>query len=104
MDTPHARLKQARTIAGLSQRELARLAHLASTHVGLIESGHVENPQTDTLCALARVLGCSLDWLLAGEGPPPTTEQVVAAIERAGFRVAPLLGWLNFAAWVARPV
>lgn len=78
------RLRHARMLSGLSARELNELAlKRTGTHVSLIESGVRESPQADTLEKLARVLGITLDWLIAGTGPLPSKRAVLAAVERA---------------------
>ncbi len=78
------RLADLRSAAGLSQRELGRLAGLLSeSHVEAIESGRSSNPEARTLHALARVLGTTIDWLFAEIGERPPGEAVVAAVESA---------------------
>ena len=74
------RIRQTRLLAGISARELARLAGLQPSHASLIESGTVANVRVDTLAALARALGCSLDWLVNGDGDAPTEEMVRGAV------------------------
>ena len=49
----------------------------------MIETGRRDNPTIDTSKALARVLGCGVGWLVAGEGEPPSEGQVAAAVEAA---------------------
>lgn len=46
----------------------------------MIETGARQDPASTTLSSLGRVLGVSVDWLLAGIGEPPTAESVRAAI------------------------
>jgi transcriptional regulator with XRE-family HTH domain len=78
------RIKWARQrVPSLSAREVARLAQLQPSHVSLIESGAVANVRVDTLTALARVLGCSLDWLVNGIGDAPDDDAVRAAVALA---------------------
>lgn len=77
------RLGHLRGLAGLSARSLSVLAGISPTHVSLIEAGRVSSPESHTSAALASVLGCSLDWLIAGKGKPPTEESVRAAVKRA---------------------
>lgn len=77
------RLRATRLLAGVSARELGRLARLQHSHVSLIESGAVANVRVDTLAALARALGCSLDWLVNGEGDAPSEATVRAAVDAA---------------------
>lgn len=77
------RLREARLLGELSARELSGLAGVAAGHVALLESGEREHPRSDTLVALARVLGVSLDWLVSGNGETPTVESVRAAVDAA---------------------
>jgi transcriptional regulator with XRE-family HTH domain len=83
-ETIGKRLAWARDVADMGQAELARLAGLKSTrHVGLIEEGQRDNVTSSTATGLCRVLGMSLDWFLTGKEPPPTPEQICAAVARA---------------------
>ena len=67
--------------------EISTLAGLAPSHVALILRRGAERRGAGlsgkTAAALAKVLGCSTDWLLTGEGERPTPEAVRAAVERA---------------------
>lgn len=77
------RLRRLRDIAGISARELSRLAQLPSqSHVTLIESKG-GTLSTTTATALARVFGCSLDWLVNGTGKEPSARAVRASVEEA---------------------
>ncbi|MBX3205137.1 MAG: helix-turn-helix transcriptional regulator [Labilithrix sp.] len=70
-------------VAGLSARALSRLAGLASEgHVASIEAERLA-ARAETLSAIARVLGTSLDWLVNGSGTRPSDRAVRAAVERA---------------------
>jgi len=75
-----ARLQASRLLAKLSARELDRLAGKAEGHASLIEARKDSNVMAGTLQAYSEVLGCSLDWLIAGKGEPPTQEQVQVAV------------------------
>lgn len=78
------RIRQLRDLAGISARELSRLAQLPSaTHVALIEANDGGAVTTHTALALARVLGCSLDWLIDGSGKAPSERAVRTAVEEA---------------------
>lgn len=77
------RLVQARTLGGLSSRQLALRAGLSSNFAAKIESGKSKAPAFGVISSFARVLGVSLDWLAHGIGPEPTAEQVQAAVRRA---------------------
>lgn len=72
-----ARLKWARRARDLNARQVDDLAHLTRGHTMLIERGLRVDPSVSTVAALARALGVSLDWLIAGYGPfpPPITKQ-----------------------------
>lgn len=76
------RIRQAREMAGISARELDRLAGLSENHTSLLESV-VRDVRTETAAAIARTLGVSLDWLVLGEGKAPTERTVRAAVETA---------------------
>jgi transcriptional regulator with XRE-family HTH domain len=72
------RLKRLRTAAGLTQQELATKADLSVSAIVQIESGKIPNPRINTLRALAKAMGATLDEL-AGEDddapePPPADE------------------------------
>jgi transcriptional regulator with XRE-family HTH domain len=58
-----------RVDAGLSQAAVGRAARLHPSSVGRIEAGHVE-PDLDTLCRLATVLGCEVSVKLFPAGVP----------------------------------
>jgi transcriptional regulator with XRE-family HTH domain len=57
---PSRTLRYARNRAGLTQRELARLAHMPQAAVARIETGRVI-PRADTLAKLLDFCGCSLE-------------------------------------------
>jgi transcriptional regulator with XRE-family HTH domain len=69
--------------AAISCSELDRLAQLHRGHTWQIEQGKAENPKADTVRALATVTGCTVGWLLAGEGDAPTADEVREAVARA---------------------
>ena len=73
-----ARIASLRQICGLSQAELARRLHISPSTVGMYEQGRRE-PSVDTLVALSRIFGVSLDYLLSGQ---PDTIRDVAALHR----------------------
>ncbi|HVJ15450.1 MAG TPA: helix-turn-helix transcriptional regulator [Polyangiaceae bacterium] len=78
------RLRHIRTISGLKQNELARLAGLKSSrHIGLIEEGERDNITAQTASGLCEVLGMSLDWFLLGKGDAPTAEEIATAVAAA---------------------
>lgn len=81
------RLHALRTRAGLSGRELDRLAAITPNHSGFIERGQIKRAGIGTVERLARVLGCSIGWLASGEGEPPTDDQIAAAVAAARARL-----------------
>lgn len=91
MGTLAERLAHARGLAGLSSNRLSLLAGLSKSHVALIEGELRLKLGMETVSRLAVTLGVSSDWLNAGDGPPPTEDQVkraVAAAESAHARAS----------------
>lgn len=79
-----ARLGEARKAAArLSARELSSLAGLSNSVVTRLENEDRPRPSSHTVCAIARVLGVSVEWLGEGIGPPPTPDAVRAAVAKA---------------------
>lgn len=68
-----ARLRSARTEAGLSQAQLAEAAGVTQAHVSQWESGR-RTPHIDSLVKLADALDVSLDWL-AGRTTTPQEDR-----------------------------
>ena len=87
METPSSfggRVRHLRQQAeDLACAELDRLAGLHRGHVWQIENGARENPERETVRGLARVLGCTVGWLLEAEGDAPSAADVAAAVTRA---------------------
>ena len=65
------KLKELRERANLTQQDLAVAAGLSVSAVSQIEQGTNLDPRMNTLKALARVLGVSLDELAEIHVPPP---------------------------------
>lgn len=82
------RLRSLRKLAGLSLRQTSLLVSGAVTLAASIERNPRANPTVGTVRRFASAFGASLDWLVNGEGDPPTREQVAAAIERTRARGA----------------
>jgi transcriptional regulator with XRE-family HTH domain len=61
------RLKQLRAAKGITQLELSRATGLSLSIIAQLEQGETANPRLNTVKALAKGLGCTLDEL-AGEG------------------------------------
>jgi transcriptional regulator with XRE-family HTH domain len=72
MNTLPERLQWAREHAGLSARDLDKLADLTPGHTASVEVGRRASPSADTVRALARALGISTDWLIDGTGKRPS--------------------------------
>lgn len=83
--TMGARLRKLRSIAGLTTRELAQLAGLASAgHVSMLESGErADRVAARTAIDLARVLGVSVPYLVDGTGTRPGDVDIVDAATAA---------------------
>ena len=82
-DDLQSRMAFVRSLSGVSARELSsvmRVAHSAYSHV---EAGRVKSPTAEFLTALASATGVSLDWLLLGQGEPPSADSIRTAIARA---------------------
>lgn len=86
--TLRSRLEQLRKMAGVPRRELDRLARLGEGHTTMIVLGKRKSVEAATASALASVLGVSLDWLVNGEGDPPSAAVVRAAVRAARQRNA----------------
>jgi len=66
------RIRQARKRYGMSQVELAKRAHISRQQLYMLETNQTPDPGVLKVLAIARVLGVSVDTLLAGtEVPPP---------------------------------
>ncbi len=65
------RLKTLRKAADLTQMQLAAAAGLTLSAVSQMEMGLIANPRLDTLKALAKALGCTLDELGQNDDEPP---------------------------------
>ena len=72
------RIASLRQSHGLSQAELARRLHISTSAVGMYEQGRRE-PSVETLIALSREFGVSLDYLLSGR---PDSVRDVAALHQ----------------------
>ena len=90
METIGSRLCGRRTAAGLERSELGELAGLSPALVGMIERGDRTNITAATAVSLARVLGTTAEFLVAGEGSPPSAVEVAAAGARARAAVRPV--------------
>ena len=69
-----SRLRQLRTLAGLSQNELAKRANVPRPIISDVESGKQRSMNLETARRLAQVLGVTLDFL-AGPGDSPDEDE-----------------------------
>jgi transcriptional regulator with XRE-family HTH domain len=76
------RLKDLRAVTGVPCRELDRLAGLSDKHVQKLEERD-GGMSIETAQKLAPVLGCSVGYLVNGEGKRPTNTAVKRALARA---------------------
>lgn len=77
------RVEWARGAAGISAREVCRLAGLRSeTYLSSIKLGK-NVPGSDVVMALARLFGVSTDWLLGNSDVEPDPNAIVAAVSAA---------------------
>ena len=83
MDTISDRVRDLRARSGLKGKELDRLAGFSPGKLWSIERAEGENFELDTIRGLAGVFGCSLDYLVSGEGHKPTDEELGDAVTRA---------------------
>lgn len=77
------RVHQARTDAGLSARELSKLAGVSNAYVTLLEGGRSAAPSQAIVARLAKVLGTTSDWLGSGIGVAPSPKLLAEAVARA---------------------
>lgn len=61
-------IRELRKKQGISQSELARRAGIRQGVLSYIESGRTKHPRIDTLSAIARALGVSVDKLMKRAG------------------------------------
>ncbi len=57
-------LQQRRESKGLTQEQLAKLAHMSRGYLAKLEAGHSKNPSLATLQRLAKALGVAVTELL----------------------------------------
>ena len=79
----HDRIDQLRLAAGVSRRELCRLAGLNATFLARARTDLRSVPRADLVVAIAKVLGATTDWLVAGHGTAPSAAAVRAAVAAA---------------------
>ncbi len=74
-----ARIAALRRQANMSQSELAQRLQVSPSAIGMYEQGRRE-PSVDTLIALARCLGVTLDYLMTGQISPGEMQQLHAML------------------------
>jgi transcriptional regulator with XRE-family HTH domain len=82
------RLQIAREFAGISARELARLAGVSAVYPSMIESGIRQHIGAEVALRLVSALGLSIGWLINGAGRAPTESSVKAAVTATRKRLA----------------
>jgi transcriptional regulator with XRE-family HTH domain len=86
MTTLAARVRELCDAAGTSREKLSSLCGLAASHLGLMVAGRHKSLRGDVAAKIASTTGCSLEWLITGEGVQPNWKAVrerVAAAEQA---------------------
>lgn len=73
------RIAALRRNAGLSQSELAQKLKISPSAVGMYEQGRRE-PSVDTLAALAKVFGVSIDYLVTGKAASDQEQETVSRL------------------------
>lgn len=74
------RIAALRRASGLSQGELAERLQVSTSAVGMYEQGRRE-PSVETLVALARTFGVTVDYLLTGQASLQEQQAVASAME-----------------------
>lgn len=77
------RIQYLRQKAGLTQSQLAKQLNISASTEGMYEQGR-RTPNLDTLIAIAKVFGVSLDYLITGsdfKNPDAVPEEVRIARE-----------------------
>lgn len=86
------RLRWLCTVSKAPLREIDRCARKTEGHAQALISGEILEPRYGTAKAYAQVLGCTVPWLLEGEGDAPAPEAVRSALTRARLALAPEAG------------
>lgn len=99
MDTVRDRVGWILTRTGWSQRELAKRAGLAPSHISLIMTRLGDDVRPSTVRAIAAAANVSETWLLAGTGDP----EVVPHIEEASGPAPEEYDWRSVPAFERLP-
>jgi len=81
--TAGERIRAARDLIRLPSKQLDKLAGLNTGVCWAVENSPTGNSESKTLDKIARALGLSLDYVVRGEGEPPTAESVQTAVDEA---------------------
>ena len=76
-------LRERRRSAGLSQRELAKQAHLNFSYISKIENDRIPPPAADTIVQLCRILATPPEKMLALVGKLPEQVQQTVSMSVA---------------------
>lgn len=77
-----ARIAALRRRMGMSQAELAGMVKVSASAIGMYEQGR-RQPAADTLVALGRVFGVTVDYLLTGQVTEPEHQTVDTLVSHA---------------------
>lgn len=80
-------MKHLLDLSGESAREVDRLSERAPGMVALIIAREQRALRDDVAIAYSQTLGCTVGWLVAGEGDAPSADDVLAAVARARARM-----------------
>ena len=69
MDKLSDRVRRARTLAGMTQADLARATGISTAGISLIENGQTRSLKASTALALEKATGFNARWLESGKGP-----------------------------------
>lgn len=78
MDSIAQRLRHVREASGIGPKALALTCKLGSSHIHMIETGDVEQPDLATLQKIADKTGVPVEWLAFGVGECPAAEVIAA--------------------------
>jgi transcriptional regulator with XRE-family HTH domain len=80
----------------VTARELDRLTGLGEGHASMLEKRRrSDRIEARTIDRIARVFGCSMEWLFRGEGKAPTAKDVARPVLRARSELARSAGNLR---------
>jgi len=76
MESIGQRLQRVREASGLGRKVFSELCGLGASHVRMIETGDVKEPDLKTLRKIAETAGAEVGWLALGIGDAPDTDAV----------------------------